>query len=44
MKVPEEKRIEIFASIPKSKIRTGLEKVKVKNNNLDLIKDDRQAF
>ena len=33
-----------FASIPKSKIRTGLEKVKVKNNTLDGIKEDRQAF
>ena len=33
-----------FSSIPKSKIRTGLEKVKVKNNTLDGIKEDRQAF
>ena len=33
-----------FSSIPKSKIRTGLEKVKVKNNTLDVIKEDRQAF
>ena len=44
MKAPEEKRIDFFASIPKSKIRTGLEKVKVKNNTLDVIKEDRQAF
>ena len=26
------------------KIRIGLEKVKVKNNTLDVIKEDRQAF
>ena len=44
MKAPEQKRIDFFASIPKSKIRTGLEKVKVKNNTLDMIKEDRQAF
>ena len=44
MKAPEEKRIDFFASIPKSKIRNGLEKVKVKNNTLDMIKEDRQAF
>ena len=44
MKAPDEKRIDFFASIPKSKIRTELEKVKVKNNTLDMIKEDRQAF
>ena len=44
MKAPEEKRIDFFANIPKSKIRIGLEKVKVKNNTLDVIKEDRQAF
>ena len=44
MKAPEEKRIDFFASIPKSKIRTGLEKVKVKNNTLGVIKEYRQGF
>ena len=44
MKAPEEKRIDFFASIPKSKIDTGLEKFKVKNNTLDVIKENRQAF
>ena len=44
MKAPEEKRIHIFASISKSKILTGLEKVKVKNNTIAVIKEDRQAF
>ena len=44
MKASEEKRIDFFANMPKSKIRTGLEKVKVKNNTLDVIKEDRQAF
>ena len=44
MKAPEEKRIDFYARIPQSKIRTGLEKVKVKNNTLDIIKQDRQAF
>ena len=33
-----------FASIPKYKTLTGLEKVKVKNNTLDVIKEERQAF
>ena len=32
-----------FPSIPRSKIRTGLEKAKVKNNTIDAIKEDRQA-
>ena len=44
MKAPEEKRIDFFANIPKSKIQTRLEKVKVKNNTLDVMKVDRQAF
>ena len=44
MKAPEAKIIDFFVSIPKSKIRAGLEKVKVKNNTLDVIKEDRQAF
>ena len=44
MRAPEEKRIDFFASIQKSKFRTGLEKVKVKNNTLDVIKEDRQTF
>ena len=44
MKAPEEKRIDFFASIPKSKIDNGLEKFKVKNNTLDVIKENRQAF
>ena len=44
MKAPEEKRIDSFANIPKSKIQTRLEKVKVKNNTLDVMKVDRQAF
>ena len=44
MKVPAEKRVDFFASIPKSKIRTGLEKVKVKNNTLGVIKEYRQGF
>ena len=44
MKAPEEKRIHIFASISKSKILIGLEKVKVKNNTIAVIKEDRQAF
>ena len=44
MKALEEKRIDFFASVPKSKIRTGLEKVKVKNNTFDVIKEDRQTF
>ena len=44
MKAPDEKRIDFFVSIPKSKIRAVLEKVKVKNNTLDVIKEDRQAF
>ena len=30
-------------SIPRSKIQTGSEKVKVKNNTIDVIKEDRQA-
>ena len=38
------KKIEFFVSIPKSKIWTGLEKVKVKSNTLDVIKEDREAF
>ena len=38
------KKIEFFVSIPKSKIWTGLEKIKVKSNALDVIKEDRQAF
>ena len=38
MKAPEEERID-FASIPKSKIRTRLEEVKVKNCTLNVIKD-----
>ena len=33
-----------FASIPKYKTLTGLEKVKVKNNTLDVIQEERQAF
>ena len=33
-----------FFSIPKSKIRSGLEKLKVKNNTHDVIKEDRQTF
>ena len=44
MKALEEKRIDFFASIPKSKIQTVLEKVKVKNNTLDVIKEDRLAL
>ena len=44
MKAPEEKRIHILSSISKSKILTGLEKVKVKNNTIVVIKEDRQAF
>ena len=44
MKAPEEKRIDFFASIRNSKIRTGLEKVKVKNNVIDVIKEDKNAF
>ena len=44
MKAPEAKRIDFCISLPKSKIRAGLEKVKVKNNTLDVIKEDRQAF
>ena len=44
MKAPEEKRIDFFASIPKPKIDTGLKKLKVKNNTLDVIKENRQAF
>ena len=44
IKAPDEKRIDFFVSIQKSKIRTGLEKVKVKNNTLDVIKEDRQTF
>ena len=44
MKAPEEKRIDFFTSIPKSKIRTGLEKVKIKNNALDMVKEDKQVF
>ena len=38
MEAPEEERID-FASIPKSKIRTRLEEVKVKNCTLNVIKD-----
>ena len=44
MKAPEEKIIHILSSISKSKILTGLEKVKVKNNTIVVIKEDRQAF
>ena len=33
-----------FFSISKSKIQSGLEKVKVKNNTHDVIKEDRQTF
>ena len=33
-----------FSSIQKSKIRTRLEKLKVKNITLDVVKEDRQAF
>ena len=44
MKAPKERRIDIFAKIPKSKIRTRLEKIKVKGNTLDAIKEDSQAF
>ena len=44
MKAPEEKRIDIFASIPKSKIQNGLEKGQLKNNTLDLASENRQAF
>ena len=42
MKAPEEKRVDFFASIPKSKIRTGLEKVK--DSTLYMIKEDRHVF
>ena len=38
MEAPEEERID-FASIPKSKIRTRLEEVKLKNCTLNVIKD-----
>ena len=31
-------------SIPKSKNQNGLDKIKVNNNTLDVIKEDRQAF
>ena len=44
MKALEKKRIDIFASISKSKTLTGLEKVKVKNNTIDVINEDRQTF
>ena len=44
MEAPEEKSIDFFASIPKSEIRTGLEKVKLKDNTLDVIKEVRQFF
>ena len=37
MKAPEEKIIHILSSISKSKILTGLEKVKVKNNTILLL-------
>ena len=40
MKASEEKKIDFFARTPKFKIQTGLEKVKVKNNTLDVIKKD----
>ena len=40
MKAPEEKKMDFFATIAKSKIQTGLEKVKVKNNTFDVIKKD----
>ena len=39
MEAPEEERIDFLASIPKSKIRTRLEEVKVKNCTLNVIKD-----
>ena len=41
MKAPEEKRIDFFYQHTKIQ---ELEKVKVKNNTLDVIKEDRQAF
>ena len=44
MKASEEKKIDFFARTPKFKIQTGLEKVKVKNNTLDVIKKDWQAY
>ena len=41
MKAPEEKRIDFFYQHTKIQ---ELEKVKVKNNTLDVIKEDRQVF
>ena len=41
MKAHEKKRTDFFPSIPKSKSKL---KVKVKNNTLDVIKENRQAF
>ena len=44
VKALEENRVDFLASTTKSKIRTELEKVKVKNNTHDVIKEDGQAF
>ena len=44
MKATEEKIIDIFTSIPKSKIESGLQKAKAINNTLNVIKEDRQTF